>query len=163
MRISTFLRGGDLALALDRARAVGVELHVLGVDDHVGVGQLAQLAQLGVGERGLGGPAAADDHDLLDRALGHHLDRVVGGVGDLELLARQHEHARDVHGHVAVADHHGALAGEVELEVAEVRVAVVPGDELGGGPAAGQVLARDAHAGGRSGRPPRRSPRGSAP
>ena len=32
---------------------------------------------------------------------------------------------------------------QVELELAVVRVAVVPGDELGGGPASGQVLARD--------------------
>ena len=54
----------------------------------VGVVELPELAHLGVGERGLGGPAAAEDDDLLDRALGERLDRVVGGVGALELLAR---------------------------------------------------------------------------
>ena len=56
----------------------------------------------------------------------------------------QREDARDVGGDVAVADHHGALGRQVELELAVVGVAVVPGDELGGRPAAGQVLAGDA-------------------
>ena len=55
----------------------------------------------------------------------------------------QREHPRDVDRDVAVPDHDRALAGEVELEVLEVGVAVVPGDELGRGPRAGQVLARD--------------------
>ena len=85
------------------------------VDDDVGLGHLAELAHLGVGEGGLGGPAAAEHDDLLDPALGERLDRVVGGVGALQLLARQGEHAGDVGGDVAVADHDHALAGEVEL------------------------------------------------
>ena len=69
---------------------------------------------------------------------------MVGDVGALELLPGQGEHARDVGRHVAVADHHRALVGEVELQVAVVGVAVVPGHELGRGPAARQLFARDA-------------------
>jgi hypothetical protein len=110
------------------------------------VGHLAQLEQLRVRERCLGGAAPAEHHDLPDPALGEHVECVVGHVGLGELLAGEGEHARHVGGDVAVADHDGALAGEVELEVAIVGVAVVPGDELGGRPAPGQVLARDAHA-----------------
>ncbi len=77
--------------------------------------------------------------DLHDR-----LDRRIRGVGGCELLPGQREHARDVQRDVPVADDHGALSGEVEVELLEVRVAVVPGDELGGSPRAGQVLARNA-------------------
>ena len=72
------------------------------------------------------------------------LDRVVGGVGLAQLVVGQRQHPGDVHRHVAVADHDGALAGEVELLVGVVGVGVVPADEGGGGVAAGQVLAGDA-------------------
>ncbi len=51
------------------------------------------------------------------------------------------EHARDVERDVPDADHDGPLDVEVERDVLEVGVAVVPGDEFGGGPRAGQVLA----------------------
>ena len=54
-----------------------------------------------------------------------------------ELLGRERQHARDVEGDVAVPDHDRPLAGEVEREVLEIGVAVVPGDELGRGPGAG--------------------------
>ena len=72
-----------------------------------------------------------------------HLDRVVGGVGLAQLVVGQRQHPRDVHRHVAVADHHGALDREVEVVVGVVGVGVVPADEGGGGVAAGQVLAGD--------------------
>jgi hypothetical protein len=71
---------------------------------------------------------------------------VVGDVCLGQLLAGEGEHAGHVGGDVAVADHDRALAGEVELAVAVVGMAVVPGDELGGGEAPGQVLAGDAQA-----------------
>ena len=48
------------------------------------------------------------------------LDRVVGGIGALELVAQQ-PHRGDVGGDVAVADHDDALAGEVEIVVARSR------------------------------------------
>ena len=96
-------------------------------------------------ERRLHRPAAAEHHDLLarrDAAIA--VDRLVGRVGRRELLRGEREHARDVDRDVAVPDHDRALAREVELEVLEVGVAVVPGDERRGRPRAGQVLAGDA-------------------
>ena len=73
-------------------------------------------------------------------------DRLVRGVGRGELLGSEREHAGDVDRDVAVADHDDPLAGEVERDVLEVGVAVVPGDERRCGPGAGQVLAGDPHA-----------------
>ena len=64
----------------------------------------------------------------------------------VELLAGEREHAGDVERDVAVPDHDRPLAGQVERELLEVGVAVVPGDELGGGPGAGEILAGNAHA-----------------
>ncbi len=145
--MSTFLRDVPLAASLSsQARLSSSSSTSRRVDAHVGVGHVAQLEQLGVGEGRLGRPAPAEHDDLADARLGERLERVVGHVRHGELVAGQREHAGDVCRHVAVPDHHRALAGEVELEVAVVGVAVVPGDELGGGPAAGQVLAGDAHA-----------------
>ena len=72
-----------------------------------------------------------------------HLDRVVGRVGDRELRRRQREHPRDVDRDVAGADDDRLLGLQVDLEPAVVRVAVVPGDELGRGVRAAQLLARD--------------------
>ena len=122
------------------------------IDDHVGVGELAELEQLRVREARLGWPAAADDDDLGDLAAGEHGEGVVGGVGGRELGRREHEHAGDIERDVAVADDHRAAGGtaaggggqEVELEVAVVGMAVVPADELGGGVRAGEVFAGDA-------------------
>src|SRR5207248_9266329 len=115
------------------------------VDDHVGVGQLAELEQLRVGEGRLRGPASADDHDLVDAASLEHLERVVGRVGAGQLGGGEHEHAGDVEGDVAVADDKRAFgAQQVELEVGLVGVAVVPADEVGGGVRPGKVFAGDA-------------------
>ncbi len=68
----------------------------------------------------------------------------IRAVGLAQLVVGQGQHPGDVHRHVAVADHHGALAGEVEVAVGVVGVGVVPADEGGGGVAAGQVLAGNA-------------------
>ena len=144
--LDVLARGRAGRLALEPGAAERVDVHVAGVHEHVGVGHLAELEQLGVGERRLGRAAPAEHDDLLDGAAGEHVERVVGDVGLGQLVAGQREHAGDVGRDVAVAHHHRALAGEVEHAVAEVRVAVVPGHELGGGPAAGKVLAGNAHA-----------------
>jgi hypothetical protein len=104
---------------------------------------VAQLAQLRARERRLGRPAAAEHDDLLDAARAQRLQRVVRDVGALELGDAAREDARHVGGDVAVADHDGPRRRQVELAVAIVGVAVVPGHELGGRPAAGQVLAGD--------------------
>ncbi len=116
-----------------------------GIDDHVGVGELAELEQLGVGEGRLGGSAAADDTTSRTR-LRASTSRAWSAVSVGRELGRgEHEHARDIERHVAVADHHSALGREqVDLEVGVVGMAVVPADELGRGVRAGEVFAGDA-------------------
>ena len=133
-------RGGQARLEL------GGQLEVGGVDDHVNAWQLAELLELLVGEGGLGGPAPAQHVDLTDAALGQLREGVLGDVGGRQQLCRAGQDAGEVHRHVAVSDHGGALGRQVEAEVAEVRVGVVPAHELGGRVAAGQMLAGDAHA-----------------
>src|SRR5262249_57620029 len=64
-------------------------------------------------------------------------------AGALKLLGAERGHAGHVDGDVAVADDHRPPLREVKLEPSVVRMAVVPGDELGGGPAPGQRLAGD--------------------
>ena len=123
-----------------RVRGRERPLQLLGVDDYVGVGQLAELEQLRIGEGGLGGAAAADDDDLLDLALAQRLQRVICRVGNAQLVVGEHEHARDVERDVAVADHDRAPAGEVEVVLGEVGVGVVPADEVHGRVRAGQLL-----------------------
>ena len=134
--------GGRGQVGLD----LGPQLEGGRVDDHVDAGQLAQLLELLVGEGGLGRAAPAEHVDLADAARGELLEGVLGDVGARQQLGRAGQDAGQVHRHVAVADHHGLLGREVEAEVAEVGVGVVPAHELGGRVAAGQVLARDAHA-----------------
>ena len=124
-------RGRVRVVGLEPRRAVLVELQLGRVDDHVGARELAELEQLGVGERGLRRPAAAEHDDLLARdARQQRVERVVGGVGGRELVGVEHEHARDVDRDVAVADDDRAPRRQVELVVGVVGVAVVPGDEL---------------------------------
>ena len=89
------------------------------------------------------GPAAADHHDLPQPRADDRVDRLVRRVRRRELLGGQRQHADAVDGDVAVPDHDRALVREVELQLLEVRMAVVPGDECGGGPRAGQILAGD--------------------
>src|SRR5215218_2189441 len=131
-------------IGFEESLAGRVELDLGGVDDDVGVLHLPELLDLRVGEGGLNRTAAAEDDDLADLLRVEGLDRVVGGVGLAQLVVGESQHPGDVHRHVAVADHHGALAGEVELVVGVVGVGVVPADEGGGGMAARQVLAGDA-------------------
>ena len=68
---------------------------------------------------------------------------MIGGVGDRKLRRRQREHPRDVDRDVAGSDDDRMLALQVDLQPAVVGVAVVPGDELGRGMRAAQLLARD--------------------
>ena len=131
-------------LGVEVGGAGRVKLHLGWVDDHVGVLHLAQLPDLRVGEGGLGRAAAAEHDDLANALVVEQLDRVVGGVGLAQLVVGQSQHPGDVHRHVAVADHHRPLAGEVELLSGVVGVGVVPADEGGGGVASGQVLAGNA-------------------
>jgi len=93
--------------------------------------------------KGLERPAAGEDRDLLDVRGLEHLDRMVRRVGDRELRRRQREHPRDVDGDVPGSDDDHLPRLEVDLQPRVVGVAVVPGDELGGGVRAAQVLSRD--------------------
>ena len=79
------------------------------------------------------------------RLLGELLEGVLGDVGLGEDVLRAGEDPGEVHRHVPVAHHRRRLRLEVEAEVAEVGVGVVPADELGGGVAPRQVLAGDPH------------------
>ena len=146
--MSTFLRGVALAASLSSQRAAErVELGVARVDEHVGVGHLAELEQLGVGERRLGRAAPAEHDDLPDarsrrapRARGR--PRRCAASSSRVSASMRATSAATLPLPITIA----RSQREVELEVAVVGMAVVPGDELGGGPAAGQVLAGDAHA-----------------
>ena len=123
-----------------------IQLHRGRVDDHVDPGELAELLDLLVGERGLGRAPAAEDVDVAHLALDQARQGVVGDVGGGQVLGRARQQARHVHRHVAVADHRRARGLQVEAHAPVVGVGVVPPDELGGRVAAGQVLARDPHA-----------------
>ena len=121
-----------------------IEDQLCGIDDDVGTGELAELLQLLCRPRGLRRAAASHHHDVADRGRPDRLDRRVRGVRRGELLRGEREHPGDVESDVPVPDHDGALDVQVELELLEVGVAVVPGHELGGRPRAGQLLAGDA-------------------
>ena len=59
------------------------------------------------------------------------LGRVRSGI---VTFTKEGEQPRDIDRHVPVPDHDRALARQVEVQVLEVGMAVVPGDELGGRP-----------------------------
>ena len=121
-----------------------VELELRSVDDDVRACHLTELAHLDRCPRRLHRAAPAEHEDLANTCRVDGRDGRIGRVRRRQLLGRQREHSGDIEGDVAVADHHRALVREVELELLEIRVAVVPGDELGCRPRAGQVLAGNA-------------------
>jgi hypothetical protein len=130
----------DRRRGLELGLAGRVELEFGGVDDDVRALELAELLQLRRRPRRLHGPASPDDEDLLDPGRHDRLDRGIGRVRLLELAARERQHPGDVERDVPVPDDDRTPPREVELQVLKVGVAVVPGDELGRGPRAGQVL-----------------------
>src|SRR6185312_2191152 len=133
----------SVGVVLERGLAHRVELKLGGIDNDVGAGELPELLQLRGRPRRLGRAAAADDDDVANRRAADRLDRGVGRVRGLELCRCQRKHPGDVQSDVAVADHDRALDVQVELQLLKVRVAVVPGDELGGRPGARQIFAGD--------------------
>ena len=68
-----------------------------------------------------------------------------GDVGIFQGIRIAGEYPGHVDGHVPDADHGGPFAGQVESELPEIGMAVVPAHELRGGEAAGKVLPRDPH------------------
>ena len=141
---STFLRAVNVPSSASHSLRHRVELDVGGVDPDVDAVEVAQLAQLGARERRLRGTAPAEHDDLLDRG-----SRAAPRARGRRRRCARARAALSVSMRVTSAATlplpitTAPRRREVELEVAVVRVAVVPGDELGGGPAAGQVLAGD--------------------
>ena len=134
--------GLGLVVALDLPVRFGVELEVLGVEDDVHVLGVGQLAQLQRGELHLGGAAAAEDVHVGDRGVLQAAVDVVRDFGDQEVIGVLGEHPGDVEGDVAVADH-GDFLGIQRPVAGNVRVAVVPGDEVGAAVGALEFDARD--------------------
>ena len=112
-------------------------------------GHLAELADLGVGECRLRGAAAAQHDDLLHAALGERLDRVVGGVGGLS-SSRGRASMRATSAATLPLPITTTRSAEVEVVVGEVRMRVVPIDELGGRMASRAGPRRGSRDGGRS-------------
>jgi hypothetical protein len=131
-----------------RSRRVG-EVDVRIREDDLDPAEPHQLAQLRGREGDVRGAAAHEHVHLLHVGRGERLQRVAGHVGGGELIGAPAQHACDVEGDVAGADHdRGAhpLRGDARAEgildqgAVGVRVAAVPGDQRGGGQDAAQVL-----------------------
>ena len=114
------------------------------IHDDVDTLEFAEFAQFQGGERALQRPAPTDDDHLGHTALVQSVQGVVGDVGLGQHVGVGHQDAGHVDGDVAVADHHRPSAGDVGRHSGEVRVGVVPADEVHGRDTSRQVLARDA-------------------
>ncbi len=136
------MRGSHSGVVEKRA-AGRIELDFGRIDDHVDPAKLPEREQFRIRVRGLSRTATTHDDDLADVRIAQGLHGVVCHVGASEDLRIHHERAGDVERDVAVADDHRALAGQVELPVRVVGVAVVPGNELRCGVRTGQILTRD--------------------
>ena len=149
LRLGRPANEGAEGLDVAAGRLVGVGLRLahlvefeLGLDDlRDGTAKLSELLDLGVGKLGLRGTPAGEDVDVADAALTERIQGVGGDVGAVKLVWRLGEDARHIHGHIADADDDNRAAAQVEGAVGEVGVAVVPGDELGGGEGAVELLA----------------------
>ncbi len=140
------LHRAAIAALLELRSRQGIELDLLGRGGHVGAGQLAELADLGVGEGSLRRAPPAEEIHLAHAALAERGERVVADVGRRQLLGGPAEDAHHVDRDVAHAHHRDPLLRQVEAVLAVVGVPVVPGDEVGRRVATAKVLAGDAHA-----------------
>ena len=117
------------------------------VDHDVDVAQrvhLVEFAQLHRGEGSLQRAASADHEDLFDTPVVQRIERMVGDVGGRQHVRVADQDAGHIEGHVAVADHHRASTGQVRGDLTEVRMGVVPPDEVDGGHAPRQIFTRNA-------------------
>ena len=135
----------DLTLLVRRAqrllRAL-VEVEVLFRDDDVHVRHLAQLSQLQRRELHLRRAATTEDVHVGNRVLREALSNVGRHLGLEHVLGVLSEHTSHVQRHVAdTQDRH--LAGLQRPRARVVRVAVVPGHEVGSTVGLGQVHARN--------------------
>jgi hypothetical protein len=132
----------------ERDRLLGVveavQVHFRRVDRDRDAAEFAEFTELFRGELGLRGAAAADHVHLAHLARAQRGEDRLRHVGLRQLLRVAGDDAGHVHGHVADADHGHRLGIKHERVHVHVGVAAVPVDEVGGGVAAGQVLAVDA-------------------
>ena len=114
-----------------------------GVDEHVSVGHLAELFHLRVGERRLRWPAPAEQHiSIWLWTSASSAYRRCRSWPAPRGCARMRATSTAT---LPLPTTTARLHRQVELEVTVVGMSVVPGHELGGGLAARQVLAGDAH------------------
>ena len=128
--------------------------HLGRIGERRAVLQGAHLAQLLVGELGLNRPAPPDHVNVGDRRLADRLGGVIHNIARRHLRRGLDQDPGHVDGHVADAHHAHGLGIEIGIEIAEIRVPVVPADELGGAVAARGVAA--GHAQGPVARRPKR-------
>ena len=105
---------------------------------------MPELAEFHRRERCLQRSAASHHDDLAQAARPEPVERMVGDIGLREDFRVADQDPRHVERDIAVADHHGAVGGQIGRHLAEMRVGVVPADEVDGGDAAGQIFAGDA-------------------
>ena len=134
---------GDLGTATRDGRAL-VVVDVLGVDDDLDVRRVVELLELQRGELRLRRSATSEDVHLDGLVRLEALVDVRRDLGRQQLVTGLREHARDVEGDVADADH-GDLVGLERPGAREVGVAVVPGDELRGAVGTVEVDAGQVH------------------
>ncbi len=126
---------------LQHARGMVVELEVGGIDDHLHVVLLPELAQLQGREAHIGGATTGEQVHVADPARGERVEDVVGSVGRLQRRGVLREDACDVEGDVARPEHgHGLRLQAPTLR--DVGVRVVPGHELRGAERSGKLRSR---------------------
>jgi len=130
----------------DGLHGAGVEVEVLRVDDHVHVGDVAEFAQFQRRELHLGGTSPGEDVDVRDRVRLQDLVHVVRDLRGEQVLRVLGQHPGHVQRDVAGAEHgHGPRLERPRPR--DVRVPVVPGDEVRGAVGLRQVDARDVECG----------------
>ncbi len=133
-------------VVLERRGTRRVELEIGRVDDEVGARELRQLDQLGRRERRLRRAAAPEDDDLLgspSRAIAAIASSVVSVGASSSAVSASIRATSTATFPLPITT--ARSDGEIEREVLEVGMAVVPGDERRRGPRAGQVLAGNPH------------------
>ena len=143
-RMSTFFFAAAPRRSSNSARLSGLSASSAGIHDHVGVVEIAQLAELLGGELRLRRAPAAHYVDLPHPARRQGVQRVLGDVRMPELVDRLGQDPAHVSRHVALTHDDRDLLAQVEGPIAIVGVTVVPAHEFRRGVTPGQVLARHA-------------------